>query len=105
MSYPPVPEPTICLKKIEKTIDERFNWDPETRKIHGMSLTIDKLKHLALKSKWEKTPAGDSYRCVNLGNVWRASDVESRGGWDDPRFSDTERILAWRIECIRNNKK
>ena len=35
--------------------------------------------------------------------IWLYEDYISRGEWDNPKFTENERILAWRIECNKIN--
>ena len=116
MSWPPIPPLRFSINKVFEIVDKKFESCPETGKIKGMSITIDKLKFLLKTSEWTCitvktgiTESSKTYRCKSLDISFAAKDVETRGDgqedWDDPRFSDTERILAWRIECIRNKKK
>jgi hypothetical protein len=91
----------------------QFNWYQFNEDYHN-NLNIWKSN----EEKYLKTKYQNNFEIIDIGNGkrtlkfrpvtengrWSYEDYISRGEWDNPNFSENERILAWRIECNRLNK-
>lgn len=109
--YPPMPEPSLSMNLVMKGIDswKGYRFVDHTVGNDPKEITKEEFKTIIRKCKWMRSVPypndinNAQYYCPHspLLPRWKALFFETRGDWDDPRFSETERILAWRIECLR----
>ena len=107
MSYifPSIPN---AYFNIEKWFVSTFNKDPATGKTIGYDFNYQDHFNLFLHAKF--TIEINSVRVINAFDkeiynipIDTYKKFLSCGEWDDPTFTKNERLLAWKIECLRNN--
>ena len=112
--YPQMPEATFNVHLWFKTAfpKPQFNWYGYNESYESDINIWKSNEELYLKTKhhhnYEILYLENGKRTLKFHPVvengrWSYEDFISRGEWDNPFFSENERILAWRIECNKNN--
>jgi len=101
--FPPMPNAVFDVKK---WFNSTFKKNPITGQTVGYNYIYEDHYNLFLHANFvlDETDVKvinkfDEFIMVIPISIYKK--FVSRGEWDDPTFTDNERKLAWRIECLR----